>query len=162
MMDRFNQFIEQIFKNEGGYVNHPSDPGGETNYGITKRTAVAYGYKGDMKLLPKAIAKEIYLEEYWERYHCEQYPYKTSFMVFDAYVNHSPKTVNRMIQRALGVADDGILGAKSRKAINDHSDLTLFDRFTAERLKQYTTSSKFPTFGRGWVNRIADNLRFLA
>lgn len=67
-MSKFNLFFDRLIKHEGGYVNHPSDPGGETNWGITKRTALAEGYTGAMRAMTKEQARAIYKKAFWERY----------------------------------------------------------------------------------------------
>ena len=73
MSDKFNNFINRVLKHEGGYVNNPKDPGGETHWGITKQTAREYGYKGEMCQLTREQAIGIYKKAFWERYQCENY-----------------------------------------------------------------------------------------
>ena len=88
MSTKFNQFIERVLSHEGGYVNHPKDPGGETNWGITKRTAQANGYNGSMRAMTREQAIGIYRQAFWERYHADQMPEAVAFQFFDACVNH--------------------------------------------------------------------------
>ena len=70
----FSQIFNRLIGHEGGYVNDPRDPGGETNWGITKRTAQANGYTGNMKTMTRQQAYEIYYRAFWLRYNCEQMP----------------------------------------------------------------------------------------
>lgn len=88
MSDEFNRFIERVLSHEGGYANHPKDPGGETNWGITKRTAQANGYNGSMRAMTREQAISIYRKAFWERYRADQMPEAVAFQFFDACVNH--------------------------------------------------------------------------
>ncbi|WP_274571572.1 glycoside hydrolase family 108 protein [Neisseria leonii] len=158
----FERFIDRVLSHEGGYVNHPSDPGGETNWGITKRTAQANGYTGAVRLMTRQQAVEIYRKAFWERYQADKMPAAVAFQFFDACINHGFGNAARMLQRAAGVADDGIVGALTLAAVRAAEVNDLLLRFNAERLSFYTKLSTFPTFGRGWVRRVAENLRHAA
>ena len=114
----FSQIFNRLIGHEGGYVNDPRDPGGETNWGITKRTAQANGYTGNMKTMTRQQAYEIYYRAFWLRYNCEQMPDAVAYQFFDAAVNHGFGNASRMLQRAVGVLDDGIIGKYSLEAIN--------------------------------------------
>lgn len=158
----FDEVFERVIGHEGGYVNNPKDPGGETNWGVTKRTAQANGYHGAMKSMTKNQAKEIYRKAFWERAKCTQYNSAIGFQLFDAAVNHGIGNAIRMLQRAVGVADDGIVGQMTLGAINQKTLDDVLVLFNAQRLEFYTKLSKFPTFGRGWVRRVAGNLKYVA
>ncbi len=158
MSDKFNQFINRVLSHEGGYVNHPKDPGGETNWGVTKRTAMANGFNGSMRAMTREQAIGIYRKAFWERYHADQMPEAVAFQFFDACVNHGYGNAARMLQRAAGVPDDGIIGEISLKAINSLPENDLLLRFNAERLVFYTKLGTFTSFGKGWVRRVAQNL----
>lgn len=162
MNTTFKDFIERVLSHEGGYVNHPRDPGGETNWGITKRTAMANGYTGDMRVLSREQAIEIYQRAFWQRYHADKMPSAIAFQFFDACINHGYGNAARMLQRAAGVADDGIIGEQSLAAINSQPENDLLLKFNAERLMFYTKLSTFSTFGKGWVRRIVENLQHAA
>ena len=158
MSDKFNQFIERVLAHEGGYVNDPRDPGGETIWGVTRRTASANGYTGNMRTMTREQAIEIYRKAFWERYQADKMPDAVAFQFFDACVNHGYGNAARMLQRAAGVADDGVIGAVSLAAINKLPENDLLLRFNAERIVFYTKLSAFPSFGKGWVRRVAQNL----
>ena len=162
MSDKFNQFIERVLSHEGGYVNHPKDPGGETNWGVTKRTAQANGYTGSMRAMTRTQAIEIYRKAFWQRYHADKMPEAMAFQFFDACINHGYGNAARMLQRAAGVADDGVIGNISLAAINTLPENDLLLRFNAERIDFYTRLSTFARFGKGWVRRVAANLRHAA
>ncbi|PJG86199.1 glycoside hydrolase family 108 protein [Conservatibacter flavescens] len=158
----FSEIFNRLIGHEGGYVNHPKDPGGETNWGITKRTAVANGYTGDMRAMTREQAFEIYKKSFWERYQCEKLPTPVAFQFFDMAVNHGSGNASRILQRAVGVADDGIIGEQTRKAINAMGLSDVLILMNAERINFFTKLSTFITFGKGWMNRVAENLRFAA
>ena len=158
----FDNVFERTIGHEGGYVNNPKDPGGETNWGVTKRTAVANGYTGSMKAMTREQAKEIYRKAFWERAKCGEFIGAVSFQVFDAAVNHGIGNALRMLQRAVGVVDDGVIGAKTLAAINKMSLDDVLILFLAERLEFYTQLSTFTTFGRGWARRVVGNFRYAA
>lgn len=158
----FDQAFERLIGHEGGYVNHPDDPGGETNWGITLRTAREGGYTGDMRSLTRDQAKDIYRVAYWRRAQADQYDGAIAFQVFDAAVNHGIGNAIRFLQRAVGVADDGAVGPMTLGAIKAMPVTDVLARFNAERLEFYTNLSTWPTFGKGWARRIVGNLRYAA
>lgn len=157
-MDKFYEFIERVLSHEGGYVNHVSDPGGETNWGISKRSYPAL----NIKQLTREDAIEIYRRDFWKPVKGDQLPEEFAFQALDAAVNHGVGNAIRWMQRAAGTADDGHFGPVSLAAVRvaDPADLVL--KFNAERLEFYTKLSTFKTFGVGWVRRVAGNLRHAA
>lgn len=159
-MSKFNVFFDRLIGHEGGYVNHPDDPGGETNWGVTKRTALAEGYTGAMKAMTREQARSIYHKAFWLRYQCDKLPEAIAFQLFDAAVNHGFGNASRMLQRAVNVADDGIIGNVTITKVKQLDVNDVLMRFNAERLKFYTKLQTFNTFGRGWVNRVAENLNY--
>lgn len=156
----FQQIFDRLIGHEGGYVNDPQDPGGETNWGITKRTAMANGYTGNMKTMTRQQAYEIYRRAFWLRYNCEQMPDAVAYQFFDAAVNHGFGNASRMLQRAVGVLDDGIIGKYSLEAINNNPISDTLMVLNGERLNFYTRLKNFDRYGKGWVNRLAQNLRY--
>lgn len=161
-MAGFGTFIERVLAHEAGFVDHPSDPGGATNLGITERVAREHGYKGAMRNLPRATAVAIYRQSYWAKVKGDALPPALAFQVFDAAVNHGTGNAIRWLQRALGVADDGILGPITLGQANATPLAPLVFRYIAIRTRFYTDLSTFGAFGKGWTRRIAENLRFAA
>ena len=161
-MAKFETIIERILAHEGGYVDHPRDPGGATNFGITERVARATGYRGHMRNLPRETAVAIYHTHYWDSVQGDKLPDAVAFQVVDAAVNHGVGNAVRWLQRAAGVANDGIIGPVTLAAVRkaDPADIVLL--FNAIRLEFYASLSTFPTFGRGWTRRVAGNLRLAA
>ena len=160
MSKNFQKSLKRVLKHEGGYVNHPSDPGGETNFGITKSTARSYGYHGSMRTIPMTVVEKIYKSQYWDAMSCENFDFALAYQLFDAAVNHGLLNARKILQRTIKVKDDGIIGAVSLAAIRQLDTDDLVQMFNAERISFYTRISTFPTFGRGWMNRMVDNLRY--
>ena len=163
---RFEEAIEIILQHEGvgidpenptGYVNDPDDPGGETHFGITKRSypSLAIGN------LTRDEAIEIYKNDYWLKYNYDQIQNDTlAFMLFDQAVLCGPVTVNRMIQavlrKDLGDLDievDGILGDKTIYALNSLEPHDLINKFKIRAERRYRDLDK-PKYLKGWLNRL--------
>lgn len=151
---KFPIFIERILASEGGYVNHPNDPGGETNWGIAKRSYPNV----DIKRLTRAEAIKIYERDFWNPVAGDWLPESVSFQALDAAVNSGMGNAIRWLQRAADVADDGVAGPVTREALRTTSESDLLLRFNAARLRFLTGLSTWNTFGKGWARRIADNL----
>ena len=124
---RRNEAIERVLGEEGGYIDDPSDPGGETNWGITEAVARQYGYTGDMSDLLVDTAKQIYIEEYWERCRLDDVAPiapRTAGRLFDMAVSMGPSTAMQYFQRSLngiGVVDelsvDGLAGPRTQSVL---------------------------------------------
>ena len=158
-MSDFGKAFDLLIGNEGGYVNNPKDPGGETNLGITRTVAVANGYAGDMRTMPKETAKVIYKKMYWDKLQCDQLPFVVAFQLFDSGVNHGNAQAVKFLQRALSVTDDGVIGTKTIAAVSKMDDLQIAVLFNVERINFYTDLKTFSTFGKGWMRRVASNLK---
>jgi lysozyme family protein len=154
----FDIAFERLISNEGGYVNDPADPGGETKFGISKRSYP----RVDIKNLSRDQAKQIYKSDFWERGQMDQYDGAIAFQVFDAAVNHGIETALRLLQRAAGVADDGHIGPVTVAAIKSKSVTDMLMLFVACRIRFWTKLSTWPRFGAGWANRAADDLCYAA
>ena len=154
-MTAFDAAFEALIGHEGGYVNDPRDPGGETKFGISKR---AYP-NVDIKSLTLDAAKAIYRKDYWGPAQAEALPACVAFDVFDMAVNSGVKTAIRTLQRALDVSHDGVLGPISLAAAQQADPYRLKAAFNGERLELMTDLSNWPSHGKGWVRRIAANLR---
>jgi lysozyme family protein len=150
----FDAAFERLIGHEGGYVNHKADPGGETKYGITKRT-----YPGEnIKTLTLARAKEIYRRDFWGPAGCDAVPDAIKFDLFDAAVNSGCRQAVKFLQGAVGTVQDGLLGPKTLQALNATPPERLVMRFNALRLLFMAELTTWPSFGRGWARRVAHNL----
>lgn len=157
-MSHFDRAFEELLGHEGGYSNHPADPGGETMWGITADVAFDAGYTGPMRDMPVAVAKRIYADKYWIA-GFDKLPYKVAFALFDAAVNSGIGQAVRWLQRALQVADDGKLGPITLSTAMQADPEKLLLAFNGERLDFMTRLSTWPSFGKGWARRIAANLK---
>lgn len=154
----FNTAFERVIHSEGGYVDDSRDPGLETKFGISKR---AYPQL-DIKALTLADAKVIYRRDYWQRCRCDELPEGVAFDMFDAAVNSGPGQAIRWLQRAVGVADDGVLGPLTLAAVRRLEPGALRARYSGIRLDFMTQLSTWDAFGKGWARRIANNLKEVA
>lgn len=151
----FDLAFERLIGHEGGYVDHKDDPGGETKFGIAKRSYPAE----DIPNLTLARAKEIYKRDFWNAVKGDQLPYPIAFEVFDAAVNHGVGTAVRLLQKAIGVSTDGILGPVSLATAQAMDPARFKARFNGQRLQFYTDLPTWASFGKGWVRRVANNLK---
>lgn len=153
----FDIAFDRLVGHEGGYVNDPADPGGETNWGISKRSYPSL----DIRNLTREGAQSIYLQDFWVV--VEGIPDSVLFQVFDAAVNHGIEPAIRMLQRAVGVADDGRWGPYSRGCAETMAESDILMLFIAERAEYFTKLKNWPEHGKGWIRkRICDNLRYAA
>lgn len=153
----FDEAFDRLISIEGGYVFNPKDPGGETKYGITKRT---YPYL-NIKELDREMAKAIYLKDFWEPLGNEAHS-SIKFEAFDFAVNSGIQTSLRKLQRAIGVADDGHFGPLSRAKLNKMAVSDVLFLYLAERQEFMASLSTWQDFGRGWARRIAKLMRYAA
>ena len=156
-MSNFDRAFATLIGHEGGYVNHPADPGGETIWGITISVARANGYIGKMADMTVDIARTIYRDNYWLPV-LDDLPYAIAFQVFDGAVNSGTGQSVRWLQRAIGVADDGQLGPVTVAAVKAADPLKTAVRYNARRLQFMRRLKNWPAFGSGWAGRIAANL----
>lgn len=158
MNNRFDWIIKFVLDAEGGYTNDPVDPGGETNYGIDKRSHPDV----NIKALTMDEAKDIYFAEYWVRFNCEQYAKPVGEVYFDCCVNTGAKQSNKFLQRAVNTEPDGIIGPKTFAAIYKADAYKLAFKVIDQRQTFYENLAiKKPPlkkFLKGWTNR-NDNLR---
>lgn len=162
MHDHFPQFIERVLVHEGGFISHPRDPGGATNYGITERVARQWGYKGAMRELPRDTAIAIYRLNYWTPIKGDQLPPSVAFQVLDAGINHGVNRAAMWLQQAAGVTADGQIGPMTLAAVKAKNPASLILKFNQIRADFYTSLGTFGTFGKGWIRRLANNLKFAA
>ena len=151
----FETAFHKLLGHEGGFVSHPRDPGGATNWGVTERVARANGYTGDMRELPVDFAKMVYRKDYWDAVRAEELPPQIRYAVFDAAVNSGVGTSVRWLQQAVGATADGVLGPKTLAAIQEVHPDGLLRRMLAKRLTAMTSMSGWPSFSKGWARRVA-------
>ncbi|WFP74483.1 glycoside hydrolase family 108 protein [Mesorhizobium sp. WSM4906] len=165
-VSREQESLVHVLAHEGGYSNHPDDPGGATMKGVTQRVYDAYRRsKGLAPRSVKAITSqelfEIYDRQYWDAVKGDQLPAGVDYVVFDGAVNSGPKQSIIWLQRALGSLYegrvDGVMGLGTIAAVqscNDHD--ALIDRICDLRLAFLRHLTTWPTFGKGWGARVAE------
>lgn len=157
-MTAFDQVFDRLMEHEGGYVNDPADPGGETKWGISKRSYPNL----NIQTLTREEAREIYTRDFWTRGKMDQFEPAIAFQVFDFAVNSGIETAIRKMQTAVGVADDGHVGPITIAALKAMSVTDFIMLFVAERLEFWTRLANWPAAGKGWVRRAAKDLRYAA
>lgn len=160
---RFEACLDEVLRHEGSYADHPADPGGATNMGITHRTLARWRKISPWWDLPKSAvmalsrdeAAQIYRAEYWNAVRAADLPKGVDLAVFDFGVNSGPDRAIRVLQAALGVAVDGIVGPVTLGAAGRADAGTLINAICDRRLGFLRALSLFATFGRGWTSRVA-------
>ena len=148
-----------MLASEGGFVNHPSDPGGMTNLGVTKATWENWvGRASDEKemrgLTPEKV-EPLYKKKFWDACRCDELPSGIDYLVFDFAVNAGPGRSIKTLQSAVGATPDGGIGPMTLAAVNSFSETELVDKFSQAKEDFYRSLNTFETFGKGWLNRVA-------
>lgn len=162
MADRFETCLAEVLKHEGGYSDHPADPGGATNMGITRKTLARWRQvtpwtalpKEEVKRLGKAEAGRIYRALYWETCGADRLPAGVDLAVFDYAVNSGPDRAIRTLQAAVEVAIDGVLGPVTLRAAAAAEPKALINAISDQRMAFLKRLATFPSFGRGWTSRV--------
>lgn len=162
--NNFDASLKVVLIHEGGFVNHPRDPGGATNLGVTKATWGAWKGKkvsiDDMKKLTQKDVTPLYKKNYWDKVKGDQLPSGLDLVVFDFGVNAGPSRAVRYLQLVVGAKDDGIIGPNTLKAVDAYIKRTSVKQavldYSAMREKYYKSLKTFSTFGRGWLRRVEE------
>lgn len=164
----FEKAFARLIGHEGGYSTDRNDPGnwtgGKVGKGVLKGTK--YGIAAntypnlDIKNLTLEQAKAIYKKDWWDKLGAEQLHPAIVYQLWDFAVNAGKSRAVKELQQVAGVIDDGILGAKTIAAVKALSVTDVLILLTAERLRFYTSLTAWGTYGKGWTNRVADNLKY--
>lgn len=153
----FDKALALVLEHEGGYVNHPRDPGGATMKGVTQAVYDAYRkVRGrgvqSVRFITDSELEAIYKFQYWDRVQGDLLPAGLDYAVFDFAVNSGVSRAAKYLQAVVGVKQDGIIGAKTLAAIKDPAQVVnaLCDR----RMSFLRNLGHFATFGRGWTRRV--------
>lgn len=157
MKENYAQALKQVLKYEGGYVDHPKDPGGPTNKGITQAVYDAWQKSQDLptqsvRNISDATVAAIYKQQYWDRINGDNLPAGVDFAVFDFAVNSGVSRAAKTLQAVVGVTQDGVIGPATIQATKTYVAMTV----TNKRLAFMQSLSIWSTFGKGWAARIAD------
>jgi lysozyme family protein len=163
--ENYQTCLEMILHHEGGYVNHPKDPGGETNFGVTKRVYEEWTMSQDlitkdMKELTVEDVAPIYRKNYWDRIKADDIPAGLDLCVFDFGVNAGTGRSAKFLQTMIGTVADGGIGPNTLRSlalyVESEGVETTIKNFQAERQSYYESLSTFETFGRGWTRRVEE------
>lgn len=157
MQQTYQEAINQVFQDEGGYSNDVGDPGGPTNYGITIADARMYWKSDataeDVKTMPKSVAEEIYAKHYATPLQYNLLPAGVDYAVLDYGINSGIHRSAKVLQHLVGVPADGIIGPVTVEAAGKAQPLNLIDNIYQERLAFLKSLSTWSRFGRGWESR---------
>jgi lysozyme family protein len=160
--DNFDECLRLVLGAEGGYVDDPDDAGGPTKFGITLATLQDWRrHKGsekpvtakDVQELGRDEACEIYRSNYWNPLRCSDMPRGVDLLVFDFGVNAGARRSAEVLQKVVGVEQDGSVGPITIHAIGAMSPIKIIHEFSARKLELYATFAGFAKFGKGWTNR---------
>lgn len=160
MKENFSSALVMLLKHEGGFVNHPKDPGGMTNLGVTKNTWEAYvGHpvtEADMRALTASTVAPMYRRKYWDACQCDDLPEGLDYAVFDFAVNSGPGRAAKTLQTLLSVPADGDIGPKTLAAIETTDLNLLVPSYNAARHEFLRSLPTYSVFKRGWDRRIEE------
>jgi len=158
MQNNFKKCLEFVLKSEGGWVNNPKDPGGETNLGVTKKVWeewVGHEVKTMKDLTPEDVAP-MYQAKYWMACYANQLPVGIDYMAFDAAVNMGPGRAVKLLQECLGCVPDGTIGPRTMQLIDQKKPEDIVDLYSKRKTSFYESLATFATFGKGWLKRVED------
>lgn len=159
MRENLEVALTWVLAHEGGFVNHPKDPGGATNKGVTQR--VYDGYRDRKGLSRRSVrgieaneVAEIYRAQYWQAVRADDLPAGLDYCVFDYAVNSGPRRAAMDLQRELGIKVDGVIGQITLAAVAKADVFDLIVRLCERRMRFLKALKHWPTFGRGWTRRV--------
>jgi len=163
MQANYDKCLEAILHHEGGYVNHPKDPGGETNLGVTKRVYEEWGGTKDMKELLVEDVAPIYKKNYWDKIKADSLPSGLDLCVFDFGVNAGPGRAAKYLQGQIGTMADGGIGPNTLAKLEEYLKFTPVEKaiktYQESRQDYYEQLSTFSSFGRGWTRRVQETTK---
>ncbi len=158
MKTNFERALNHVLKSEGGFVNHPDDPGGMTNLGCTKAVWEEFcGHQVTEKtmreLKPSDVAP-LYKRKYWDKVKADELPSGIDYCMFDTAINSGPGRAIKLLQGVVGVDQDGDIGPKTLGAVKAFDPKDLIQDYSKRRLSFMMDLKNWPTFGKGWTNRV--------
>jgi lysozyme family protein len=159
MQSNFDVALRQVLKSEGGFGNHPKDPGGMTNLGVTAQTwsewVGHFPMEAEMRALTPEDVAPLYKKRFWDKVRGDDLPAGVDYVVFDIAVNSGTGRAAKMLQQIVGVTADGSIGPATINAVLtcNVSSEDLVNKLCDKRLDFWKSLSTFDTFGKGWTNR---------
>jgi len=164
----FDECLKMLLKHEGGFVNHPKDPGGMTNLGVTKRALEEYLAEQEgrdmevseaiMRMLTPTMVAPIYRTKYWNRVRGDDLPTGVDWAVFDWAVNSGVSRSAKALQHIIGATEDGIIGLRTLRQLGKFPEKDVIQRMHDVRQRFYESLGTFDTFGKGWTKRNQETL----
>jgi len=162
MIGNFDTCFELVLKHEGNYVDHPKDPGGRTNLGVTQRVWEEWlgrpVSEKEMRALTPTMVKPLYKRKYWDAVRADDLVAGVDYCVFDVAVNSGPGRAIKFLQSCVGVTVDGGFGPATLAAVKkaEEDPARLVELYCAKRLEFLQSLKTFETFGKGWSRRVAE------
>ena len=160
MLSNWPTSLALMLKSEGHFVNHPSDPGGMTNLGVTKKAWEAWVKhpvdEAEMRSLTPEIVAPFYKAQYWNPCKCDELPLGVDYAVFDFAVNAGVSRASKTMQAALGTAADGIVGPATIGVATNADPDEFLEKFSAAKEQFYRNLPTFEHFGKGWLRRVSE------
>ena len=160
MKENFDQALEAILHHEGGYVDHPKDPGGRTNLGCTQRVWEEWvGHPVDekaMRALTPELVAPLYKAKYWDKIKGDELPNGVDYIVFDAAINSGPGRAAKWLQTVVGAVPDGAIGAGTLAKVAAMPAADIVEKYQETRLQFLQSLQTWDTFGKGWGRRVAE------
>ena len=157
MKENFSRSLAMLLRHEGGFVNHPKDPGGMTNRGITKKVYDKFlgreSTEEDMRNIPDRHVEEIYKTNYWDKIKGDDLPSGVDLCIFDWAVNSGCGRAGKSLQKVIGTKQDAGIGPITLKAINELDADDIITNVSKERENFYRSLKTFKHFGKGWLKR---------
>jgi len=157
MKKNFEECMARLLEHEGGYVWHAQDPGGETNFGVTRAVYEQYVGRqvmdGEMEGLTHDDVYPIYKENYWDAVRGDDLPSGVDWSCFDWAVNSGKSRASKALQRIVGVEADGGIGPMTLRAVAEVEPEEIVKQMHYVRDKFYRSLDTFEVFGKGWVRR---------
>jgi lysozyme family protein len=162
MKENFDNCLKMLLKHEGGYVNHPRDPGGETNLGVTRATYEQWVGRqvmdGEMKTLTVDDVAPIYKQNYWDKLRADELPSGVDWAVFDWGVNSGTGRSAKALQRIVGATPDGAIGPRTIASVKEMEPEKIVREMHRVRQAFYEGLKTFDAFGKGWTRRNSETL----
>jgi lysozyme family protein len=162
MIGNFDTCFDLMLAHEGGYVDHPKDPGGRTNLGVTQRVWEEWlgrpVSEKEMRALTPAMVKPLYKRKYWDAVRADDLVDGVDYCVFDVAVNSGPGRAIKFLQSSVGVTADGGFGPRTLAAVKEaeKEPARLIEMYCARRLEFLQSLKTFETFGKGWSRRVQE------
>ena len=160
MKENWEQCFALVLKHEGGFVNHPKDPGGMTNLGVTRTNWELFldhdVTEADMRALTPEMVKPFYKKNYWDRIRGDELPSGVDYAAYDLAVNSGTGRAAKYLQQIAGVTADGVIGPRSMEAIKNCDAEDVVNEICNMRMTFLEGLGTFDTFGKGWTIRVND------